>query len=208
VLARYPAYEDLHDLKDHLYLDQRIAHLIMPWRQYIAGRLLPVRNPLLDRDVLDAVAALPSRWRRGKRLFRQTVTAMFPTLFEIPRARRGNYGIALSSEFARHADRIRRHIHAGGSPLDDLVAPDVALAVLEAIVEDAGRTPSLRQRVLGMVRERVPRSVKRPIKRYSPPVVDPVGRAVFLRRWLVLREALNLRGEAPGEAPTNSEVTP
>lgn len=201
LLTRYPAYEDLHDLKDHLYLDQRLAHLIMPWRQYIAGRLLPVRNPLLDPDVLDAVAALPSRWRRGKALFRRTVAAMFPALFRIPRARRGNYGIALSAEFARHADRIRQHIRAGSSPLDDLVSPDVALVALDAIVRDAGQAPSLRQRVLGAVRERLPRSIKRPIKRYTPPVVDPVSRGVFLRRWLVLREAVALRDTMAGNEP-------
>ena len=195
LLERCPRYADLHDVKDYLYLDQRIPNLIMPWRQYVAGRLLPVRNPLLDPDVLELVATLPPRWRRGKVLFRRAITAMFPKLFRIPRARRGNYGIDLSAEFADQADAVRALIRDGASPLDNFVPPDAALAVLETIVQSAGGAPSLKQHAVDAVKRWLPPFVKRQVKRRTPPVVDPVSRGVFLRRWLVLREAVALSKE-------------
>jgi asparagine synthase (glutamine-hydrolysing) len=77
---------DLHNTKDFLYLDQRLGNVIMPWRELFAGQYAPVRNLLLDRDILSFMAHLPSRFRLGKNLYKETIRMMFPELFRVRRA--------------------------------------------------------------------------------------------------------------------------
>jgi asparagine synthase (glutamine-hydrolysing) len=121
MLKRCPKSGDLHDAKDYLYLDQRLSHLIMPWRENFPGRFFTVANPLLDNTILDFIQKVPSTLRRGKRLFKDTVRDMFPDLFRIRRAQ--------SSSFTSYLDQA---LQAQKAELTSLMAPEVGM--LDAIL--------------------------------------------------------------------------
>jgi asparagine synthase (glutamine-hydrolysing) len=136
MLASYPHATDLYDLRHQLYVDQRLTHHHMPWRESFAGRFVTVRQPYLDKDLLEFVTTVPRNLLRGKRLFRQTITAMYPHLFTLPRAARSDARIDLDEAFTRQADAVRALIDSHASKLDDLIPPDVILRLLERLVAD------------------------------------------------------------------------
>lgn len=191
ILARCPSSGDPRDAKDFLYLDQRLANVISPWREGFASRFATLRNPLLDNDLLDFVAALPAPLRRTKLLFRRTVARMYPDLFAVPRAKRSNYMVDLGQEIARHAPAIRRLATTGSSRLDDLVPPSAILALVDAAVSAAGRPPSLQARGRDLVRAALPPRASNVVRRYRPPAqFPPVDPATLVVRLLILRTAL------------------
>ncbi len=84
------AIQDLYDLREYLYLDQRLPRLLS-WREAYAEPCGEVRNPLVDREVLELRQRFPKHLTLGKQLFKDTVTEMFPDLFAIDRAVAGSW---------------------------------------------------------------------------------------------------------------------
>jgi hypothetical protein len=76
---------------DFLYLNQRIDHILMPWREYFTGQVGYVHNPYLDGGILNFVKKMPGQLRKEKFLFRDTITNMFPELFSIGPATSSGY---------------------------------------------------------------------------------------------------------------------
>lgn len=113
---------DLHNTKDFLYLDQRLSHVILPWRELFAGRFAPVRNLLLDRDILSFMAQLPSRFRLGKNLYKETVRMMFPELFQVRRAYKPASDPIKAAIFAQR-DSVIAEFLSGTCPVDEWIKP-------------------------------------------------------------------------------------
>ena len=191
IIKRCPESDDLHDAKDYLYLDQRISHVIMPWREDFPGRFFTVANPLLDNAILDFMQKVPSTLRRGKRLFKDTVRDMFPDLFRVRRAR--------SSSFTSYWDRalqtqkadLTSLVEQEASPLDSIFPPEALIHILQDYVYVPPRArlrnwpkSALRQVLYGMSLYDWAASKVR----QSPP--GPVITSEFLKRALVLRTFL------------------
>lgn len=85
LLERASHCENLHDMKDFLYLDQRLSRMLRA-REFFVGPMAKVCNPLLDSRILDFTARLPTSARRGKALFKEAVTERFPAVFRHARA--------------------------------------------------------------------------------------------------------------------------
>ncbi|GAO34879.1 hypothetical protein SCT_0259 [Sulfuricella sp. T08] len=79
-------FASLQEFKDFLYVDQRLSNLQLPWREYYFGRRLPIRNLLLDRDILEFIKRLPDSARYSRQLYCDCVREMFPDLFSLPMA--------------------------------------------------------------------------------------------------------------------------
>ncbi len=88
-ILRQVPYDDLHDVKDHLYFNQRLAGYLQPLNQ-LKMHVLWIRNPYLDNDILDFIAHLPTEMRLGKNLFISAVRRTFPELDRFPIAERHN----------------------------------------------------------------------------------------------------------------------
>jgi hypothetical protein len=73
--------KNIHNRKDFFYLDARIKYYLNPLN-YVKNFAVESFTPLLDRDILDFVRALPVRYRLGKNFWRKTVVKMFPGLYE------------------------------------------------------------------------------------------------------------------------------
>ena len=182
---------DWHDAKDYLYLDQRLGNMILPWREAFIPPGVAVRSPLLDNDILDFTRRLPPAWRLAKRLYRQTITLMYPKLFAVQRSSTsGNYYLNLREEFAANAEEVRRLIDSQSSRLDDLVPPDVLKHLLKQVLE--GRATSVDGGTKGSRAGTVRDFVRRKTKRFIPskPGLPKAEPANLLMRLLVLRISL------------------
>ena len=188
-------------LKDFLYLDQRLPNTISPWREGFAFPFATLRNPLLDNDLLDFVAGLPSPLRRTKVLFRRTVTKMYPTLFALP----GPSGPATWWTWEPRspvtAAGIRRLATLGPSLLDDLIDPSAIMALVDQ-VEGGGRRRSIKARVRDVARAALPPQASNVLRRHLPPErFPPVDLATLVVRLLLLRTVLGERRTPADDGP-------
>jgi asparagine synthase (glutamine-hydrolysing) len=187
IASSCPTTADWHDAKDFLYLNQRLANFIMPWRDNFAGQFVMVRNPLLDNDILDFMMTVPSSLRRGKRLYRQTITKMYPKLFRLPRASYGGYSVDWVNEFRHHAVIIQELIEQHKSKLDEIIPSDVLLKVLNKVLHNSSSAQFQKSKVASWV----PKSIKDQLKSYLPPQSSPVNPTTLLMRLLILKAALS-----------------
>jgi asparagine synthase (glutamine-hydrolysing) len=189
ISARCADIGDLHDAADLLNIEQRLPHVILPWREAVPGRMAAVRRPMLDNDLLDFVTTLPTELRRGKRLYRRMLAAKYPTLSRIPLARDQNFRVHHATEVPSHAEALRHLIDRQSSVVDDVVPPEVAHQFLCA----AGEQPRdrLRAQGRGAAKRLVPAALRARVRsRYPPPLVSPIPPSLLLVRLLILRAGL------------------
>jgi len=77
------------DRREYYYFNVRNFHYHTR-SAYCKRTVLDVRNPWMDRDVLEFLNSLPARYRTDRYLYRKATTHMFPGLFEIPVATRNS----------------------------------------------------------------------------------------------------------------------
>lgn len=204
IVASCPQSENLEDYRDYLYLDQRACNVILPWRERFAGAWAPVRFPLLDNAILEFVARLPAAHRRGKQLFKATMTGRYPELFAAPRGRVG-YRPDWAAEYARYGAAILDRLSAEDSPLDRYVAPS-AIAQLLVDTQSGSRAASSlagqARRLSDKALRRLGMALGRPAT--TLPLAEAAERAKLLTRLLVLRATLRERAAAAHPAPTTA----
>lgn len=84
VLGRHP-----RDRKDEYYFKVRFRSYLNPLN-YFKLQMLPMRNPLLDRRVMELVLRWPREVRQSKRLFRYVVENELAPFADVPFATRTN----------------------------------------------------------------------------------------------------------------------
>ena len=152
-----------------------------------------VHSILLQKDGFRFMATVPSRLRRDKRLYRDTITQMFPRLFSIPCALRNDAEFSLAAEVKRHESLVRMLIAGEGNPLDKLVPPDAALRLLDHLMKRQARPApphTSKTRAHQAARLLLPQGIKEAVRARLPPPERPVDPWVFLARLLLLRLAL------------------
>ncbi|NEP11745.1 MAG: hypothetical protein F6K14_16335 [Symploca sp. SIO2C1] len=122
LLEKVNGIVDLYDKRDYLYLDQRINHVLMPWRENFTSKTGIVHNPYLDGDILEFMKKMPPKLRQKKLLFRNTFGSMFPDLFAIEPATKQGDDVDLKEELHKHKDSLILHIQRTDSRLDDLIS--------------------------------------------------------------------------------------
>lgn len=197
MLERSRAIRDPYVLRDYLYLDQRLSRLLS-WREAFAEPCGEVRNPLIDREVLELRQRFPKHMTLGKCLYKDTVKEMFPDLFAIDRAAADVWfaGQWSRDQLRTHSGELTRMVRDGSSsPLDSYLPPEALLRVIEQEANCAGTRPRLARRARRMMgrartRIRILGRPERPALRPQPPAVDP---AVFVLRAIILRELYRQR---------------
>jgi hypothetical protein len=124
VYDRARSTPDPHDKRDFLYLDQRVNHVLMPWREHFLGQVGWVHNPYLDGSILDFMKKIPVPLRSNKHLFFDTISTMFPGLFSVKRATSTGTRVDWQAEFSRHKDSLISFIQRTESRLDPILSPD------------------------------------------------------------------------------------
>jgi asparagine synthase (glutamine-hydrolysing) len=113
---------DHHDKRDFLYLDQRVNHVLMPWREYFVSQVGWVHNPYLDGSILDFMKKIPPPLRRNKSIFYDTISAMFPGLYAIKRAASTGTRVDWQAEFSRNKHSLISLVQGTESRLDEIIS--------------------------------------------------------------------------------------
>jgi hypothetical protein len=192
MVAKQMPISDLHDLKDGLYIAERMPSVIMRWRECFPGRFAPVRNALLDSELLDFLSKVPSSERRQKRLYRRAIIELAPNVFSVPRARRASYGLDLATELISHHHAIRERFLQFPSQLDPLIPPALISKLLESVSSRAAK-PRLRSVAIRKLRSSIRQlgvgDALRPF--VSPRTPSHIPLAILLTRLLVARAVLS-----------------
>ena len=188
-IVRRSEKSNLHDMKDLLYLEHRMQWGLLPWRRFVIGEYFEVREPLVQTPVLEVIRKLPMQDRIGKALYRKAIQELAPEVFSIPRARTGQATPDWRRELIRDRAKVAEMLKTA-SRLDEAIAPDVLLELLNSLERDrpAGRSWKLVVRqMVGPAATRLLRSFARPETPRSQ------STQTILIRLLVLREFLSTR---------------
>jgi hypothetical protein len=188
VVARMPPTSDGYELRDMLGFHQIHSRLTGTWREYFAGRYFRQARPLLDDDILDLFLRTPTALRRQKRLYIATVSAMFPQLFAVPRAASASYAAYWPDALQHQHSELRALIDGHPSPLDDVIAPDILLGLLDADLTSLTRRNDLATRAIKRGYHLLKQANWRWMPFARPSLFRPaVPARKFLTRALVLR---------------------
>ncbi len=115
---------------DFLYLDQRIDHFMMPWREYFTGQVGFVHDPFLDGAILEFMNRLPVKLRKVKFLYRNTIKEMFPDLFSVRLAASSGYRVDWYKELQKHKNELISFVKSTDSRLDEVISKNELLNVI------------------------------------------------------------------------------
>jgi asparagine synthase (glutamine-hydrolysing) len=157
---RYADVSSLHDLKDLLYLDQRLSNMLLPWRERHTGRCVRVANAHIDEDILDFMQGVPTAYRLDKQLFRETARKRFGQFQKVRFARSGGCSNDfLDQLFLRYFDAIDHQLGSTSSMLDDVLPPEVIRAGLASMCADIALRRAGSPALLAVIERRL-RSMK------------------------------------------------
>ena len=161
----------------------------MPWRELFGGRSIPLRNPLLDKGILDFMSHLPAPLRRGKKLYKETVRMMFPELFRVRRAFKPASDPVRAALYKNKA-QIKEMLFSGTTPLDGWIDLEKCAALLD--YADGGQKSSLKKQVILFGKRLLKENpLAHSFKGLFPPAqMNRVDPCVLLIRILTLREYL------------------
>jgi asparagine synthase (glutamine-hydrolysing) len=124
-------FQNPHDKKDFLYLDQRINHVLMPWRENFLGQVGYVHNPYLDGAILEFMKKMPPEFRKNKFLFEHTINNMFPDLFSLKRATSSGSQVNLRKEFHKFIGPLISLVQGTDSRLDDIISKKEIIGMIK-----------------------------------------------------------------------------
>ena len=188
------------DIKDFIYLDQRLCDLVFPWRENFCSRAFVVHNPLLDNALIDFTRKLPFHWRQGKCLYKETIASMLPRLFAFDRAKILNLIPDWTAEIFREKVSIKDTYFENGKPslMDDYFDPDSIIKLLFIEEKTQNKVTSYKKNInsisYNMLRKVIPNEGGK-IRRQIRPFIT--SRTVFLLRYLVLKRFLEIAKEDP-----------
>jgi len=199
IVHKYPDAQNLHDLENLLHLDQRLPNYACTEREYNPGDFAWLENPYLDNDALDFIKKVPTRLRFSKALYLQTISAMMPELFSIPRSVEDERDPDYVGEFSAHRGQLEQLVNTRPSILDSIVPPERIIDFMRAGLQekptDVSTTRFLKSliphdlklliwRIGKMGRENSRASAIRPLHVKHNPRVQVLRRALALRSFL------------------------
>ncbi len=137
------------DRRDYFYFAARLFHYHSR-SAYYKRTVVDVRNPWLDRELLEFLQTLPVRYRIHRTLYKKTAAAMFPELMAIPAAKRSS--LENWSEIVQR-DRalqqfLKMHLIDKPNSLHEILNPDAVGALYEQAIQPGGATSSFKQRTV------------------------------------------------------------
>lgn len=121
IYERLEKYSNVDDKKDFLYFDQRINHVLLPWRENICSQVGSIHNPLMHSKILEFINKLHPVHRHNKNLFKRTIKKMFPELFAIGFATASGYTINWEMEIRKNKSKLIEFVESTHSALDSII---------------------------------------------------------------------------------------
>ena len=128
LLNNVSAQDNMINLLDYLYIDQRIPHVNSVARECFQMPFIETATPYYDNDVLDFMTKLPAELRDNKKLHRKTFETNYPDLFNINIASKG-WGKELNwnNEIKSFSNIFIESINNSESKLDKIILPDTII---------------------------------------------------------------------------------
>lgn len=189
MLSRLPETEDYQIIKDFAYIDQRVSHTLMYWRDFFHGPFIRVAQPLLDNQILDFHRKLPNRLRYNKLLYKEVVRDMFPELFDIPIAHNIWAYPSWAEEIQKNNNVIIKKLSGSRSRLDEIIP----LNVIMSLINDNGKFRlKYKTEILIRLFTKISRTSDFAINLFGPLLLkhSHIKRSQLIIRLLILREAL------------------
>jgi asparagine synthetase B (glutamine-hydrolysing) len=140
---------DITDRRDYFYFAVRLFHYHSR-SAYCKRTVIDVRNPWLDRELLEFLAVLPAHYRIDREFYKRSVAALFPELMAIPPATRNsleNWSQIVQKDAAIQRF-LRTHLIERPNSLYEILNPDAVRALLEQAVQPGGVRSSFKQRTM------------------------------------------------------------
>jgi len=140
---------NLTDRRDYFYFACRLFHYHSR-SAYSKRTVVDVRNPWLDRELLEFLQTVPVRYRINRYLYKKAGSAMFPELMSIPIASRNSLE-NWPQRFQKDADLqqfLVRHLFETHNSLHEILNPDAVRALYEQTIRPGGAHTSLKQRTV------------------------------------------------------------
>ena len=149
------------DRRDYFYFAVRLFHYHSR-SAYCKRTVIDVRNPWLDRELLEFLAVLPVRYRIDREFYKRSVGALFPELMAIPPATRNsleNWSELLQKDTSLQ-QFLKTHLIEKPNSLHAILNPDAVRALYEQAIQPGGVRSSFKQRTMkatkDFLRQRVP----------------------------------------------------
>ncbi len=149
------------DRRDQFYFAIRLFHYHTR-SAYCKRTVVDVRNPWLDRELLEFLQTLPIRYRLDRYLYRKTAARMFPELMAIPAATRNSLEnwpeiIQKDQLFQKF---LKTHLIDQRNSFHEILNPDTVRTLYERAIQAGGERSSFKQRAVqaskGFLRTRTP----------------------------------------------------
>ena len=137
------------DRRDHFYFATRIFHYHTR-SAYCKRTVADVRNPWLDRELLEFMQTVPIRYRFNKYLYKQTASMVFPELMAIPIATRNSLE-NWPERFQKSLDLqqfLKMHLIESRNSFHEILNIDAVTALYDQTIRSGGTRPSFKQRTL------------------------------------------------------------
>jgi asparagine synthase (glutamine-hydrolysing) len=183
------------DRRDHFYFATRIFHYHTR-SAYYKRTIVDVRNPWLDREVLEFMQTVPVRYRDNKYLYKKTVRVMFPELMALPLATRNsleNWPEIVQKDRAIQ-QFLKMHLIDRPNSFHNILDPDAVRVLYEQAIQPGGLRSSFKQRTVqatkDFLRTRTPQLYRRlkpslmvKIKSKEIPGEELLFRMLILKIW-------------------------
>lgn len=186
IIKESKAIPEPNDKTDFIYLDQRLNHSLLPWREYNCGHFGLIHLPFLDGNLLNYIATLPPQYRDYKNLYQKTIENLLPDLFSsVAEARSTGYIMDWAKEIATHKNSLIDLINSSDSRLDKVIPKK---RVIDMIRFQASRRMIMRKHI-----KRVLTSIRRKNKIVGMVIDATFGRAYDLDNRKVSLDKMILR---------------
>lgn len=159
ILDKVSQQENMINLLDYLYIDQRIPNVNSVARECYQMPFIETTTPYYDNDVLDFMQKLPPDLRNNKKLHRITLETNYSEIFKINFATKG-WGNEVNwvDEINSNSKDINNTIENSKSLLDDIISPKNIIDSILALRNTSGKNKS----------KSILKSVHKTAKRFIP----------------------------------------
>jgi asparagine synthase (glutamine-hydrolysing) len=154
IYASTDAYPDPYTKENFLYLDQRLNHALLPWRENFCSQVGFVHNPYLDSAILEFTYRLPPQLRDSEFLYKNLVKDMFPDLFSINIATSKDNEPDWHEELNRHKNELITLIRGTESRLDEIIPKKEIIRAIRHNVFLLNKAKAFLRKVLNYLRKR------------------------------------------------------
>jgi asparagine synthase (glutamine-hydrolysing) len=160
ILNKASQQDDMTNLLDYLYIDQRIPNVNSVARECFQAPFIETASPYYDNDVLDFMRKLPVSLRNNKKLHRITLETKYPEIFKIkfPIRGWGNEPVWIN-EIKSFSDAFIDNINNNKSKLDNIIPPENIINSIYAL-SNSGENKSKGKTAL--------KSLHKTLKRFFP----------------------------------------